>query len=103
VKDSKLVVCGDVDKSYLGVVEDGVIIDGLDPVESNIVEDLFDVVFRCGVADIVKLRKEDMATARGKLESIGGEKRHLDGAWKAAERCLSLGGTGREAWNVSRN
>jgi hypothetical protein len=44
-----------------------------------------------------------MATARGKLESIGGEKRHLDGAWKAAERCLSLGGTGREAWNVSRN
>jgi hypothetical protein len=80
VKDSELVVCGDVDKSYLRVVEDGVIIDGLDPVESNIVEDLFDVVFRCGVADIVELQKEDMATARGKLESIGSEERHLDGA-----------------------
>jgi hypothetical protein len=27
-----------------------------------------------------------MATAGGKLESIGGEERHLDGAWKEAER-----------------
>jgi hypothetical protein len=44
----------------------------------DVVEDLFDVAFRCWVADIVEFRKEDVAMACGELESVGGEERHLD-------------------------
>jgi hypothetical protein len=93
----------ETDKCHFRVVEDRVIVDGLDPIKGDVVENFLDVVFRCRVANVVQFVEKDVATTGGKLEGIGGKKWHLDGAWTAAEKGWNLGGTGREAWNGSGN
>jgi hypothetical protein len=56
------------------------------PALRDIHKNLSDVSVRCGVGNIVQFGEKDMAPSRGKLESVGGEERHLDRAWKAAWR-----------------
>jgi hypothetical protein len=78
VEDSELVFRGDIDKSHLGVVEDSIIVDRLDPIVRDIHKNLLDVAVRCGVGNIVQFREKGMAPSSGKLESVGGEERHLE-------------------------
>jgi hypothetical protein len=48
VKNSELVIFGDIDKCHFRVVEDCVIVDDLDPIKGDLVENFLDVVFRFG-------------------------------------------------------
>jgi hypothetical protein len=70
VKNSELVVFGDIDKCHFRVVEDRVIVDGLDPIKVDVVENFLDVVFHCGVADILQFGEKNMAVASLKASAV---------------------------------